>query len=50
MVASIAEASVTSMLGSFVADELRKLAGMRDAGALSQEEYDGQKAKLLSQS
>lgn len=49
-VASMAEASVTSMLGSFVADELRKLAGMRDAGALSQEEYDGQKAKLLSQS
>lgn len=49
-VASVAEASVTAMLGSLVADELRKLAGMRDAGVLTQEEFDSQKTKLLSQS
>jgi len=32
---------------SSVADELQKLAGLRDAGVLSHEEFDAQKAKLL---
>lgn len=39
---------VTDGHGS-VADELRKLAELRDAGILSNEEFDGQKARLLAQ-
>jgi hypothetical protein len=31
-----------------VADELTKLAQLRDAGVLSQAEFEAQKAKLLS--
>lgn len=46
--ASVAEASVATLLGSLVADELRKLVELRDAGVLTQEEFDSQKAKLLS--
>jgi hypothetical protein len=34
--------------GSFVADELSKLANLRDHGVLSDEEFDRQKQKLLS--
>ena len=30
-----------------VADELKKLAELRDAGVLTEEEFDTQKAKLL---
>lgn len=33
--------------GSSTADELTKLAGLRDQGVISSEEYEAQKAKLL---
>lgn len=33
--------------GASVADELAKLAGLRDSGVLSEEEFNAQKAKLL---
>lgn len=47
--ATVAAASVTTMLESLVADELRKLVELRDAAVLTQEEFDCQKAKLLGQ-
>ncbi|MGH2610704.1 MAG: SHOCT domain-containing protein [Tepidiformaceae bacterium] len=34
--------------GASVADEVSKLASLRDSGALSAEEFEAQKAKLLS--
>lgn len=34
--------------GRLVADELAKLAGLRDAGVLTEDEFAAQKAKLLS--
>jgi hypothetical protein len=33
--------------GTLIADELRKLAQLRDQGVLSPEEFESQKAKLL---
>jgi hypothetical protein len=33
--------------GRLIADELTKLAGLRDAGVLTDEEFDNQKARLL---
>lgn len=39
---------VISALESFVAEELRKLAELRDAGVLTQGEFESQKAKLLT--
>ena len=38
--------AMATPIGS-VADELQKLAGFRDAGVLSPEEFEAQKAKLL---
>lgn len=43
----IEAAGVVSGLGSLVADELRKLVALRDAGILTPEEFERQKAKLL---
>jgi vacuolar-type H+-ATPase subunit E/Vma4 len=47
--ATVAAASVATMLESLVADELNKLVELRDAAVLTQEEFDCQKAKLLGQ-
>jgi hypothetical protein len=39
--------STQAASGSSVADELLKLASLRDSGILTQEEFDAQKAKLI---
>lgn len=41
--------TVSSPAASMIADELRKLADLRNEGILSDEEFKTQKAKLLEQ-
>jgi hypothetical protein len=46
--AEAVEAATTSSAPVGIADELAKLAALRDSGVLSTEEFDAQKAKLLT--
>jgi hypothetical protein len=50
MVASIQPSQAATQTGSgpSVADELLKLASLRDSGILTQDEFDAQKAKLIA--
>jgi hypothetical protein len=50
MVASTqpSQAAIQTGSGPSVADELLKLASLRDSGILTQEEFDAQKAKLIA--
>jgi hypothetical protein len=50
MVASTqpSQAATQSGSGASVADELLKLASLRDSGILTQDEFDAQKAKLIA--
>ncbi len=41
--------SVTQATAGSVADEIKKLKGLLDSGAITKEEYDAQKKKLLNQ-
>ena len=41
-------ATVTASSGGSVADELAKLAQLRDSGVLTEEEFAAQKARLLA--
>lgn len=47
--ASYARKNISSSAGGSVADELKKLKELLDAGAITQDEYDSQKKKLLAQ-
>jgi hypothetical protein len=50
MVASTQPSQAATQTGSgpSVADELLKLASLRDSGILTQDEFDAQKAKLIA--
>jgi len=49
-IAAVREPAVIQQTAVSVADELTKLAALRDRGVLSQEEFDGEKASLLAKS